>query len=174
MDYTSNIYYWFWPYTLPLIWYIRYFDCQSMDFGLKHSQKWDFMQSAIHINLIFVLLKSKISGERVNRFPFSAIVGQPLLKKSLILNAIDGSIGGVLIFGQRGGIRKRGIRYSDHFVLIIVYHKELARICTQTNYAFWFVFDFFDRAVRLFDSNGLLRVIVIEVTVDNYGSRSTN
>lgn len=81
-----------------------------MDFGLKHSQKWDFTQSAIHINLIFVLLKSNMSGERVNRFPFSAIVGQPLLKKSLILNAIDGSIGGVLIFGQRGTAKSTAVR----------------------------------------------------------------
>lgn len=81
-----------------------------MDFGLKHSQKWDFTQFAIHINLIFVLLKSNMSGERVNRFPFSAIVGQPLLKKSLILNAIDGSIGGVLIFGQRGTAKSTAVR----------------------------------------------------------------
>ena len=49
-------------------------------------------------------------GSRKNRFPFSAIVGQSLLKKSLILNAIDGSIGGVLIFGQRGTAKSTAVR----------------------------------------------------------------
>ncbi|HIH71299.1 MAG TPA: magnesium chelatase, partial [Methanothermobacter thermautotrophicus] len=35
-------------------------------------------------------------------FPFTAIVGQELLKKALILNAINPSIGGVLIRGDKG------------------------------------------------------------------------
>ena len=35
-------------------------------------------------------------------FPFSAIVGQDLMKQALILNAIDNRIGGVLISGERG------------------------------------------------------------------------
>ncbi len=41
---------------------------------------------------------------RVERilFPFSAIVGQELMKKALILNAINPEIGGVLIPGQKG------------------------------------------------------------------------
>ena len=47
---------------------------------------------------------------RVNRYPFSAIVGQPLLKRSLIYNAVDGSIGGVLIFGQRGTAKSTAVR----------------------------------------------------------------
>ena len=34
-------------------------------------------------------------------FPFSAIVGQDLMKKALILNVIDPTIGGVLIRGER-------------------------------------------------------------------------
>lgn len=51
-----------------------------------------------------------MTEKRVNRFPFSAIVGQPLLKKSLILNAIDGTIGGVLIFGQRGTAKSTAAR----------------------------------------------------------------
>ena len=51
-----------------------------------------------------------MSERRVNRFPFSAIVGQSLLKKSLILNAVDGSIGGVLIFGQRGTAKSTAVR----------------------------------------------------------------
>ena len=51
-----------------------------------------------------------MSERRVNRFPFSAIVGQSLLKRSLILNAVDGSIGGVLIFGQRGTAKSTAVR----------------------------------------------------------------
>ena len=35
-------------------------------------------------------------------FPFSAIVGQELLKKGLLANAVDPSIGGVLIRGEKG------------------------------------------------------------------------
>ncbi|TFG58723.1 MAG: hypothetical protein E4H29_05575 [Deltaproteobacteria bacterium] len=35
-------------------------------------------------------------------FPFSAIVGQDLLKKGLLVNAVDPSIGGVLIRGEKG------------------------------------------------------------------------
>lgn len=35
-------------------------------------------------------------------FPFSAIVGQEEMKRALIWTAIDPTIGGVLIFGDRG------------------------------------------------------------------------
>src|SRR3972149_2105349 len=35
-------------------------------------------------------------------FPFSAIVGQELLKKGLLVNAVDPSIGGVLVRGGKG------------------------------------------------------------------------
>src|SRR4030043_337037 len=35
-------------------------------------------------------------------FPFSAIVGQELMKKGLLVNAVDPSIGGVLIRGGKG------------------------------------------------------------------------
>ena len=48
--------------------------------------------------------------DRRNRFPFSAIVGQSLLKKSLILNLVDSTIGGVLIFGQRGTAKSTAVR----------------------------------------------------------------
>ena len=35
-------------------------------------------------------------------FPFTAIVGQQEMKQALILAAIDSSIGGVLVLGDRG------------------------------------------------------------------------
>ncbi len=51
-----------------------------------------------------------MASTRINRFPFSAVVGQPFLKKSLIANAVDGTIGGVLIFGQRGTAKSTIVR----------------------------------------------------------------
>ena len=38
----------------------------------------------------------------ISPFPFSAIVGQEAMKAALLLNAVDPSIGGVLIRGQKG------------------------------------------------------------------------
>lgn len=35
-------------------------------------------------------------------FPFSAIVGQDEMKRALLLSAVDGRIGGVMVFGDRG------------------------------------------------------------------------
>ena len=43
-------------------------------------------------------------------FPFSAIVGQEQMKLALILTAIDPSIGGVLVFGDRGTGKSTTIR----------------------------------------------------------------
>ncbi len=43
-------------------------------------------------------------------FPFSAILGQDQMKKSLIYNAIDPSIGGVLIRGQKGTAKSTAVR----------------------------------------------------------------
>ena len=45
-----------------------------------------------------------------NVFPFTAIVGQERIKKALILNAINPSIGGVLIKGDRGTGKTTGVR----------------------------------------------------------------
>ena len=55
---------------------------------------------------MFMVEKSK----RTNKYPFSAIVGQGFLKKALILNAVDNSIGGVLIFGERGTAKSTAVR----------------------------------------------------------------
>ena len=45
-----------------------------------------------------------------NVFPFTAIVGQEKIKKALILNAINPSIGGVLIKGDRGTGKTTAVR----------------------------------------------------------------
>lgn len=47
-------------------------------------------------------------------FPFTAIVGQELLKKALLLNAIDPSIGGVLIKGDKGTGKSTAVRALAH------------------------------------------------------------
>lgn len=43
-------------------------------------------------------------------FPFSALVGQDLMKRALLLNVIDPSLGGVLIKGERGTAKSTGVR----------------------------------------------------------------
>jgi len=43
-------------------------------------------------------------------FPFTAILGQDRMKKALILNAIDPSLGGVLIRGQKGTAKTTAVR----------------------------------------------------------------
>lgn len=43
-------------------------------------------------------------------FPFSAIVGQDDMKLAMVLTAIDASIGGVLVFGDRGTGKSTSVR----------------------------------------------------------------
>ena len=43
-------------------------------------------------------------------FPFSAIVGQDEMKRAMILTAVDPSIGGVLVFGDRGTGKSTAVR----------------------------------------------------------------
>ena len=43
-------------------------------------------------------------------FPFSAIVGQDDMKRAMILTAIDPTIGGVLVFGDRGTGKSTAVR----------------------------------------------------------------
>jgi hypothetical protein len=42
------------------------------------------------------------SSSRTTPFPFTAIVGQEEMKRALVISAVDPTIGGVLIFGDRG------------------------------------------------------------------------
>jgi len=62
----------------------------------------------ILINDSFNKLISEIMKKKV--FPFTAIVGQEKIKKALILNAINPSIGGVLIKGDRGTGKTTAVR----------------------------------------------------------------
>lgn len=45
-----------------------------------------------------------------NVFPFSALVGQERMKSGLLLNAVDPSIGGVLISGHKGTGKSTAVR----------------------------------------------------------------
>lgn len=43
-------------------------------------------------------------------FPFAAIIGQDALKQSLLLNAVNPAIGGVLIRGEKGTAKSTAVR----------------------------------------------------------------
>ena len=48
--------------------------------------------------------------QQKNIFPFSAIVGQEMMKEALLLNIIDPTIGGVLIRGKKGSAKSTACR----------------------------------------------------------------
>ncbi|NBT11377.1 MAG: hypothetical protein EBT24_10385, partial [Betaproteobacteria bacterium] len=43
-------------------------------------------------------------------FPFSAIVGQDEMKRAILVTAVDPSVGGVLILGDRGTGKSTAVR----------------------------------------------------------------
>ncbi|NMA89288.1 MAG: magnesium chelatase, partial [Methanoculleus bourgensis] len=45
-----------------------------------------------------------------NVLPFTAIVGQKIMKRALILNAINPGIGGVLVRGEKGTAKSTAVR----------------------------------------------------------------
>ncbi len=51
-----------------------------------------------------------MASRPANVFPFSAIVGQDLLKAGLLLNAVDHRVGGVLIRGEKGTAKSTAVR----------------------------------------------------------------
>lgn len=51
-----------------------------------------------------------MTSNRPPVYPFTAIVGQDLLKKALALNAVDSRIGGVLVRGEKGTAKSTAVR----------------------------------------------------------------
>ena len=49
-------------------------------------------------------------------FPFTAVIGQDYLKRALILNVINPSIGGVLISGEKGTAKSTLVRGLAHLI----------------------------------------------------------
>ena len=63
-------------------------------------------------------------SKRLYPYPFTAIVGQENLKLGLILNMIDGNIGGLLAFGEKGTAKSTAIRSMAELLPEIEYVKE--------------------------------------------------
>ena len=66
---------------------------------------------------------------RENHYPFAAVIGQDDLKLCLILCAIDSSIGGVLIRGDKGTAKSTAARGIAHLMppIKVLYDPELKR-----------------------------------------------
>ena len=64
-------------------------------------------------------------------FPFSAIVGQEEMKRAIILTAIDPSIGGVLVFGDRGTGKSTAVRALASLLPSIKVAEGCPYNCTQ-------------------------------------------
>ena len=69
-----------------------------------------------------------------NVFPFTAIVGQEKIKKALILNAINPSIGGVLIKGDRGTGKTTAVRALADLLPKIEVVENCAFNCDEDSY----------------------------------------
>lgn len=66
-------------------------------------------------------------------FPFSAIVGQDLMKKALLVNAIDPTIGGVLIKGDKGTGKSTAVRALADLLPTIRVVKDCPFNCDPDN-----------------------------------------
>ena len=54
--------------------------------------------------------RSPVTDHRSPVYPFTALVGQETLKQSLLLNAVNPAIGGVLIRGEKGTAKSTAVR----------------------------------------------------------------
>src|SRR3954451_20151545 len=57
-------------------------------------------------------IKEAVQERPVDRvcFPFAAIVGQEEMKQALLVAAVDPSVGGVMVFGDRGTGKSTAVR----------------------------------------------------------------
>lgn len=60
-----------------------------------------------------------IQGYQTTNIPFGAIIGQTDMKLALILNAIDPTIGGVLLMGDRGTAKSTAVRSVQELLPLI-------------------------------------------------------
>ena len=49
-------------------------------------------------------------------FPFTALVGQDLMKLGLLLNAVNPKIGGILVRGEKGTAKSTAVRALAHLL----------------------------------------------------------
>lgn len=77
-------------------------------------------------------VKKDLSVKRV-LFPFSAIVGQEVMKRALLLNAINPLIGGVLIQGHRGTAKSVAVRGLSELLPEIEVVKSCRFNCDPNN-----------------------------------------
>ena len=66
-----------------------------------------------------ILIRLMIEGYKTTNIPFSAIIGQTDMKLALILNAIDPTIGGVLLMGDRGTAKSTAVRSVQELLPLI-------------------------------------------------------
>ncbi len=66
-------------------------------------------------------------------FPFSTIVGQDMMKKALLLNAINPQMGGVLIRGEKGTGKSTAVRALAELLPEIPLVKGCPFNCIPTN-----------------------------------------
>lgn len=68
----------------------------------------------------------------MSTFPFSALVGQQKMQLALMLNAIDSSIGGVLICGRRGTGKSTAVRALTNLLPAITGVSDCPYFCDPT------------------------------------------
>ena len=86
-------------------------------------------------------------------FPFTAIVGQEKIKKALILNAINPSVGGVLIKGDRGTGKTTAVRALANLLPEIKVVEGCAFNCDENSYR---EFELYKTDDKTFDEDVLL------------------